>query len=81
MKFISLNPDPKKHFCFESGLQRAYTLYRSQSKVQNSVSDPYSFDADPDKVLMTKNGRKKYIADKIFSFLFKNYNLPIPRPP
>jgi hypothetical protein len=49
------------------------------------VSDPYSFDTDPDpgsesKVLMTENW-KKFTAVKKNNFLIKNYHLPIPRPP
>jgi hypothetical protein len=61
----------------------------------SSVSDPYSFFPDPDpeveagdqygsgygsRALMTKID-KKITAEKKLTFLIKNCNLPIPRPP
>ncbi len=61
------------------------------------VSDPYSFDTDPDPAFRLntnpvpdsirvqgfddQKNLKKSTAEFFFFFLIKNYNLPIPRPP
>jgi hypothetical protein len=60
--------------------------------VDLTVSDPYSFDTNPDPALkaeyrsgsrvLTSKNLKKFTADKnLIVFYIKNYNLPIPRPP
>jgi hypothetical protein len=45
------------------------------------VSDPYSFDTDPDPGCLWPKTEKKITAEKKLNFFYQNYNLPIPRPP
>jgi hypothetical protein len=53
------------------------------------VVDPYSFDTDPDPILILgfyDQKLKEFTVEIVFKFFYlnnfiNNYNLPIPRPP